>query len=294
MRQRVERWVCSRCLEGPREPSRFKLLPSPLPTRRQHRPCRAHPHPHPGMLLPIWPECLPRRCLSVSIPTRASTCLCCSTQQAWFRSKRELRGPPRLPLELGGSARSTQCQPARFCLCTTRSRPSRLSRKHVGTTLANRSSVSWRGRHLASPAPNRSVRAVAVPEEGHYFPAAIQDGLLTLLLGQNGASTLERDIDALRQPNALLQGAPSPEAPPELLPSPPPAALPARGEAPAPRAVPAAPPPEPRPHISLTGALGEQGTRRCASPCRRPYCWRNFAGGELRPCGNLGFCVVQP
>ena len=157
MRQRVERWVCSRCLEGPREPSRFKLLPSPLPTRRQHRPCRAHPHPHPGMLLPIWPECLPRRCLSVSIPTRASTCLCCSTQQAWFRSRRELRGPPRLPLELGGSARSTQCQPARFCLCTTRSRPSRLSRKHVGTTLANRSSVSWRGRHLAPPAPNRSV-----------------------------------------------------------------------------------------------------------------------------------------
>eukprot|EP00439_Symbiodinium_sp_Y106_P002677 s12131_g1.t1 len=44
------------------------------------------------------------------------------------------------------------------CLCTTQSRPSRLSRKHVGTTLANRprSSVSWRGRH-APPAPNRSV-----------------------------------------------------------------------------------------------------------------------------------------
>eukprot|EP00439_Symbiodinium_sp_Y106_P082368 s1708_g21.t1 len=71
------------------------------------------------------------------------------------------------------------------------------------------------------------LRAVAVPEEGHYFPAAIQEGLLTLQLQ---AKTVLRP---------LLHGAPSPEAPPALLPSPPPAALPVRGEAPAKKGGPA-------------------------------------------------------
>ena len=40
------------------------------------------------------------------------------------------------------------------------------------------------------------LRAIAVPEEGHCFPAAIQEGLLTLLLGHN-------DIDAFRLAVAL-------------------------------------------------------------------------------------------
>ena len=84
---------------------------------------------------------------------------------------------------------------ARFCLCTTQSRPSRLSRKHAGTTLANRPrcSVSWRGRHLAPPVPNRSVsscgpslcrkRATTSRRNpgGASHPAAA---------GQNGASTI--------------------------------------------------------------------------------------------------------
>ncbi|CAE7438573.1 unnamed protein product [Symbiodinium sp. CCMP2592] len=72
------------------------------------------------------------------------------------------------------------------------------------------------------------LHAVAVPEEGHYFPAAIQEGLLTLLLGHNGASTLERDIAALRQPDLL---------PLQLRPPPSPAAPHAGCEAPAPQAV---------------------------------------------------------
>ena len=97
------------------------------------------------------------------------------------------------------------------------------------------------------------LRAVAVPEEGHYFPAAIQEGLLTFLLGQHGASILERDIAALRQPNALPRAVSPPPAFARPAPSTP--APQARGEAPSPQVVPAAPAPCPvRPHVCLTGA----------------------------------------
>ena len=45
-----------------------------------------------AMPSPIWPKCRRRRCHSLSIPTRASTCLCCSTQLAWSRPGRERPG----------------------------------------------------------------------------------------------------------------------------------------------------------------------------------------------------------
>ncbi|CAE7608297.1 tea1, partial [Symbiodinium microadriaticum] len=65
------------------------------------------------------------------------------------------------------------------------------------------------GRSLDPPAPNRSLSAnlgaIAVPEEGRYIPAALF--IFTFLLGQHGASILERDIAALRQPNGLPHAA---------------------------------------------------------------------------------------
>ena len=75
---------------------------------------------------------------------------------------------------------------------------------------------------------------------GPLFSGGNTGGLLTFLLGQHGASILEQDIAALRQPNALPRGA---SPPPPLTQAPSPQVVPA---APAPRRV--------RPHVCLTGA----------------------------------------
>ena len=114
--------------------------------------------------------------------------------------------------------------------------------------------VAWAAlRPSGAESLSTMLHAVAVPEEGHYFPAAIQEGLLTFLLGQHGASILERDIAALRQPNALPRAASPP--PPFTPPAPSTPAPQARGEAPSPQVVPAAPAPRRvRPRVCLTGA----------------------------------------
>ena len=114
--------------------------------------------------------------------------------------------------------------------------------------------VAWAAlRPSGAESLSTMLHAVAVPEEGHYFPAAIQEGLLTFLLGQHGASILERDIAALRQPNALFRAASPP--PPFMPPAPSTPAPQARGEAPSPQVVPAAPAPHRvRPRVCLTGA----------------------------------------
>ena len=132
------------------------------------------------------------------------------------------------------------------------------------------------------------LRAVAVPEEGHYFPAAIQEGLLTFLLGQHGASILERDIAALRQPNALPRAVSPPPAFARPAPSTP--APQARGEAPSPQVVPAAPAPRPvRPHVCLTGAPDTKQSLQCNSPAhphkKRMFSrsWRCHSACLLRP-----------
>ena len=87
--------------------------------------------------------------------------------------------------------------------------------------------ASWAAQRPSSAESLRVLlRVIAVPEEGHYIPAAMQEGLLTLLLGQDGALALERDVDALRRlvvsPDHAR--APPPNAPTEPLP--PPAAAP--------------------------------------------------------------------
>ncbi|CAE7289458.1 unnamed protein product [Symbiodinium sp. CCMP2592] len=128
--------------------------------------------------------------------------------------------------------------------------------------------VAWAASR-ASGAESLSVmlRVLAVLAEGHYFPAAVQEGLLTLSLGQQGASSLERDIHALRQPGALPNPMPLHSAPPEL------PAHPMHAEAPVPQATPATSTPSagtPRPRVALTGEQGAQAADDCIDAAPLP------------------------
>eukprot|EP00439_Symbiodinium_sp_Y106_P002102 s5110_g1.t1 len=110
--------------------------------------------------------------------------------------------------------------------------------------------ASWAAQRPSSAESLRVLlRVIAVPEEGHYIPAAMQKGLLTLLLGQDSALALERDVDALRRLGVSPDHAraPPPSAPTEPLP-PPAAAPPTSPEARTPRGV------SSRPRVALTSA----------------------------------------
>eukprot|EP00439_Symbiodinium_sp_Y106_P081514 s1708_g20.t1 len=116
MRQRVERWACSRCLgEGP--PRALTLQTAAQPT--------AHATPAPPMPRPPPPRHavadlarMPPPSLPFGEHTNSRIYVPLLLHAAGLVSHVSYvdhRGPPRLPLELGGSARSTQCQLAGLC-----------------------------------------------------------------------------------------------------------------------------------------------------------------------------------
>ena len=254
MSQRVARWVCSCCPAAvpPRAPCpRVPSTVNSIAEARVQRPptqFAVNDYAHmPPPSLPFAPHTNSRFYVPLllhaagmaSPETRALWAADASIGDWWRRCVDAVSARPFLPVgdTLAGIALVAQA------------RGDDLSRSPPFQRL-----VAWAApRSSGAESLSVMLRAVAVPGEGHYLPAAIQEGFLTLLLGQHGALALERDVDALRQHDALPFAAPSPAAPPEVLPN-------VHGlhqEMPAPQAAPAGPAaspaaPQTRPHVSLT------------------------------------------
>ena len=257
MSARTERWVCGRCpATGP--PRAVSLQdaarstadprpaqPTPCPPPLQHAVADMAQMPPPSLPFTqhtnsrIYVPLLLHAAGMVSPETRASWFADVSIGDWWRREVEAVSARPFLPVHDTVAAIAFVAQ----------ARGDDLRQSAPFERL-----VAWAApRSSGAESLSTMLRAVAVPKEGHYFPAAIQEGLLTFQLGQHGASTLERDIAAYRQPNALPRAASPP--PPFTQPAPSTPAPQPRGEAPSSQVVPAAPAPRRvRPHVCLTGA----------------------------------------
>ena len=256
MSARIGWWVCSRCpVAGP---PRAVSLQDAARSTADPRPAQPIPHtpppqhavavlaqmPPPSLTFTqhtnsrIYMPLLLHAAGMVSPETRASWTADASIGEWWRRQVEAVSARPFFPVHNTVAAIAFAAEARRDDL--RQSAPF----QRLAAWAAPRSS--------GAESLSAMLRAVAVPEEGRYIPAAVQKGLLAVLLSQHGASILERGIAALRQPNGLPRAASSrpPSQPPPLMP-----ALHTRGEKPTPQVVPTAPAPRrTRPHVSLTGA----------------------------------------